>query len=410
MKPVTYMLLLSVLLTVGCDKKPAKTAEGHPMPDAVERSAPSKPAPEPADEAVGQRWKASDVHTHLSPRSYPLAIELMDQNELYRMVNMSGGSSPAYREKHIELADEYPGRIALFANPDWSRAEAEDFGEQMAAELEKAVALGYTGLKISKALGLGVKGADGELMPVDAEKLDPMWAKAGELGVPVGIHTSDPKAFFEKPGPDNERWEELKEAPSWSFYGDEYPSREALLAQRDRMIAKHPETTFMLLHFGNNPEDIDYVEQLLEKYPNVILDVAARIGEIGRHDPEKVRQLFIEHQDRILFATDLGVRVQRSPQGMRYALTLGSLSKEPPTLEDVADFYQDHWRYFESDEEAIEHPVPIQGDWKVHPIDLPQEVLDKLYWKNAERIIFAPWQGRRAAHSVAQKARNFSGQ
>ncbi|QDG49889.1 hypothetical protein FIV42_03770 [Persicimonas caeni] len=403
MKKTTYifgLLLALAATTSACDKQEKPTDQ---VATEEETAKPDEHAGAQGDALQGD-WKAHDVHTHLSPYAYPVAIKVMDDNGLYRMVNMSGGGSPRYRQANLAEADKFDGRIALFFNVDWEDVDDADFGESTAAALETAVEQGFAGLKISKALGLGVKTEDGELLAVDDPRLAPIWEKAGKIGIPVGIHTSDPKAFFEKPGPENERWDELKLAPSWSFYGEEYPSRKALLDARDRMVASHPYTTFMLLHFANNPEDIDYVDRLLDEHPNVIVDVSARLAEIGRHAPEKVRKLFIKHQDRILFATDLGLRARPTEQGLQYRLTLGSISKKPPTLEDVADFYDKHWRYFETDEEAIEHPVPIQGDWKVHPIDLPREVLDKLYWKNAERIIFAPWLGRRAATSVADRA------
>src|SRR5699024_8018828 len=159
---------------------------------------------------------------------------------------------------------------------------------------------GYAGLKVAKHLGLGAKNPDGSLIPVDDPRFDPVWAKAGELGVPVAIHTGDPKAFFEEPTPENERWAELKLAPRWSFYGEEFPSRKELLDARNRVVARHPETTFILLHFGGNPENLEYVDELLQTYPNVFIDVAARVAEIGRHPPKKVREFFGKYQDRII--------------------------------------------------------------------------------------------------------------
>lgn len=321
-------------------------------------------------------------------------------------MNLSGGHDPKQHQRHLQGLGPLSDRIALFFNVDWSDVGDADFGERLADELETAVRRGYAGVKIHKALGLSVEKPDGELLEVDTPMLDPLWERAGDLGVPVTIHTGDPKAFFEKPGPDNERHAELKLAPDWSAYGPEYPSRTSLLEARDRLLKRHPDTTFILAHFGNNPENLDYVEDLLETYPNAVLDTSARIAEFGRHPPDDVRSFFKKFQDRILFGTDLGVQARRRQQRLGYSLFLGSIRREPPTLEDVPVFFDRHWRYFESDKEAVDHPIPIQGDWKVHPIDLPQSVLDKLYWKNAERLVFAPWLGRKRANGAAEHARS----
>lgn len=349
-------------------------------------------------------WKAIDAHTHLSGQPYSLYGRLMDRHRIYRAVNLSGGRNPRQRKRNLELIRPVRNRIGLFFNVDWDGVNEPAFGKRVAKQLQKAVENGFAGLKISKTLGLGVKNEQGEYLPVDAPRLDPIWEKAGQLGIPVTIHTADPKAFFEKPGPQNERHEELSLAPEWSFYGDEYPDRKTLLAQRDRLVKRHRDTTFILAHFGNNPEDLDYVENLLANNPNVVLDTSARIAEFGRHDPKRVRKLFMKYADRILFGTDTGLTVRRRGRKTRYSLMLGSVSKEPPRLEDLGPFFEKHWAYFESDVTAIEHPIPIQGDWKVHPIDLPQKVRRKVYAKNAERVIFAPHFGRQAAYHVRSQA------
>jgi len=189
-----------------------------------------------------------------------------------------------------------------------------------------------------------------------------------------------PKVFFDPPTPGNERYLELLFAPSWSFHGKDYPSRQALLEARDRLVERHPKTTFLGIHLANNPEDIDYVDRILTKYPNLYVDVSARLGEIGRHPADKVRKFFIKHQDRILFGTDLVV----SPAGLQ----LGSLSIWPDDDTDADRFFQAHREYFETDKKGIDHPTPIQGDWKVDAINLPKDVLEKFYVKNAERLIW----------------------
>lgn len=405
-------LLLAVALlaltVTSCDKRPPDSnSEEKSKASATQKNKEKNDEPAraaPLDDHHAGRWKANDIHTHLGPIAYPIVKDVLDENDIHRVVNLSGGHSKDHRTKHLEMADRLENRVALFFNIEWENVDDEDFGEQLADKLENAVAQGFAGVKISKALGLEVETEDDELLPVDTPKLDPLWERAGQLGVPVTIHTSDPKAFFEEPGPENERWAELKVAPDWSFHGEEFPSRKSLLKARDRMVSKHPDTTFILAHMANNPEDMDYVRELLEKHDNLYVDTSARIAEFGRHPSEKIRKFFIDFQDRILFGTDLGIHAKAAKGGLYYSLFLGSVRKERPDLDDVGPFFQKHWRYFETDKKAIEHPIPIQGDWKVHPINLPHEVLAKIYWKNAEKVVFAPWLARRAARHVIERA------
>lgn len=418
----TFEVLVALGLltaTVACDKRPPSPEDGPPSGDDTsaqntrdERSvddtneSTEKPTTGDAQPDRLEGWKANDVHTHLGPAAYPVVAKILDDNGIFRVANMSGGYDAERFSRHLDTPADLTNRVAPFYTPDWENVDDPDFGEQQADKLTRAVREGYAGLKISKALGLEVKTDDGELLPVDTPKLDPLWERAGELGVPVLIHTADPKAFFEKPGPENERWEELKQAPDWSFHGEEYPSRESLLEARDQMVARHDDTTFILAHMANNPEEMTYVRELLERHKHLYVDTAARVAEFGRHPSEQIRQFFIDFQDRILFGSDLGVHARARRDGLYYSLFLGSISQEPQSMEDVQPFFEAHWRYFETDRTAIQHPIPIQGDWKVHPIDLPAEVLRKLYWKNTERLLFAPWLGRRMALGALDRARS----
>jgi predicted TIM-barrel fold metal-dependent hydrolase len=419
-RAIEVLLTLGALTaTLACDKRPPAPQDSPPSEDDAStpttRQESSTDDPQPSGENPTdsdaqpdklERWKANDIHTHLGPTAYPVVAKILDDNDIFRVANMSGGHDTERFSRHLDPPDALTNRVAPFYTPDWENVDDPDFGEQQADKLAKAVRQGYAGLKISKALGLTVKTEDGEFLPVDTPKLDPLWERAGELGVPVLIHTADPKAFFEKPGPDNERWEELKQAPDWSFHGEEYPSRKSLLAARDRMVARHEDTTFILAHMANNPEDMTYVRDLLERHEHLYVDTAARVAEFGRHPSEQIRQFFIDFQDRILFGSDLGVHARARGRELYYSLFLGSISKEPPSMEDVQPFFDKHWRYFETDREAVEHPIPIQGDWKVHPINLPDDVLRKIYWQNSERLLFAPWLGRRTALERLERARS----
>jgi hypothetical protein len=207
-----------------------------------------------------------------------------------------------------------------------------------------------------------------------------VWEKCGELHMPISIHVADPKAFWEPYNEQNERWRELKNHRLW-WFGDKtrYPAWKDLLESLNRVVARHPKTTFVCVHFANNPEELDWVDQSLAKYPNMMADIAARIPELGRHDPEAVRKLFIKYQDRILFGTDFMVYDR---------LILGSSGDEPPpTDQDAQVFYEKHWRWFETRDKDWPHMTPIQGDWKISSIGLPSSVLRKVYFDNARRLL-----------------------
>jgi predicted TIM-barrel fold metal-dependent hydrolase len=323
-----------------------------------------------------------DVHTHFGPDATERAIQRFDAAGIDVAVNLSGGAPGAGLERQLAAAARHPGRIVVFATLDWRLARTgAGYGARMAAELERAHDLGARGLKIPKGLGLGYVDARGELIAVDDAELDPVFEAAGRLGMPVAIHTGDPVAFWKPPTPDNERFEELRVHPEWSFWGQPVPDWEELLAALERRIARHPRTTFIGVHFGNAPEYPERVRRMIETHPNLVIDTAARIPEIGRHDPAAMRDLFVDHADRILFGTDLGVG--SGP----HDVMLGSTGDRPPTDGDVDHFFAATWRYFETADRDFAHPTPIQGTWTIDGIDLPDDVLAKLYRDNARRLL-----------------------
>ncbi len=317
-----------------------------------------------------------DVHVHFTPDRAQAMAEIMKANNLCGVANLGvlERRGIPFDEAMRAFRDVLGERAVYFPSPDF-RDIAPGFGERMAQELERKVDGGARGLKIFKDLGLRHKDADGNLITVDDVRLDPLWAKAGELGVPVLIHVADPVAFFKPLNEANERWDELQLHPDWHFGAPGFPDHDTLLAQRNRAIERHPGTTFIGAHLGNYPEDLTYVDRCLDRYPNFYVDTSARVGEVGHHPAEEARAFFLKHQDRILFGTDL---------------VLGAVdeTRTEPNVERITHTYDLHWPYFETDEQQLEYPgYPVQGRWKVDGIDLPDDVLEKLYVGNARRLI-----------------------
>ena len=404
---VTFLAGLScVWLSVGCAPHRAATDAGpgaaRPAPDLVEtahdaqeqasaKTSPPAPAavvapPPEAARPVPSRYPKIDVHMHIGPEGVPRAMLLMNKWGIAGGVNLSGmypGPSRHGLETQLAAAASARGRLLVFANADFRHVLRDpDYGAKMAADLVESKRLGARGLKIPKGLGLGYPNPDrSALLPVDDPGLDPLFEQAGKLGMPVAIHVGDPKAFWKPATPDNERWDELGAHPEWSFYGQPVPSWEQLYAAFERRVARHPKTIFIAVHFGNDPEDPERVAHMLDRYRNFYIDTAARVPEMGRHDPAKMRRFFEKYQDRILFGTDTGVGPDDAD--MMY----GSNGPLPPTAADEERFFRSTWRYFETTDKQFESPTPIQGRWKIDGIGLPDAILRKVYYENAARLL-----------------------
>lgn len=374
---VLFALVL-VALSLTCAREEARCGEATPVPAGT--------APVTGHHPHG--IDIIDSHVHILPTMPALAqaLEVFDRVGITKFVAKSAGvyGEPRYYAT-VAMKRVLGPRFEYFVNIDWDPIDRPDFATKVAGELERAAREGAKGVKIFKDLGLKVRTADGRIVPVDDPRLDPIFETCARLGFIVAIHVADPVAFFEAVTPANERYEELSIAKGWSFHGKDFPSFEELMAQQERLIARHPNTIFLLIHLGNNAENPKYVAGLFDKYKNVWVDTSARVPEFGRHPAEEMRAFFTKYQDRILFGSDF----ISSPNGMQ----LGSVEKEgrgEPTIEDAVRFFERHWAYFETNDAQIEHPTPIQGNWKVDAIGLPPEVLRKLYHDNAEALLFTP--------------------
>ncbi len=355
-----------VVLALGCKRTPS-----DPKPAVEKREHAVSAAPMPM----------VDVHVHLSPSGTQRLLRIMQQRGIEHVVNLSGGDAYGGLSTQLKAAAATAGKVTVFATMPYAESRAPGFGERMASNLRLAHSMGARGYKIAKVFGLGMVDERGALIAVDDPELDVVFDAAGELDMPVAIHTGDPLRFWDPPSRQNERFAELSAHPGWSLYGRAVPSFAELYAALERRFARHPKTTFISVHFGNLAEDPKRVAETLRKYPNVYVDTAARVPEMGRHDPAMMRAFFEEFQDRILFGSDLGVGAEPAP------LFLGSSGAKPPTRDEEERFFSATRRYFETSDQDFPHPTPIQGDWTISGIGLPKPILEKVFHGNAERLL-----------------------
>jgi predicted TIM-barrel fold metal-dependent hydrolase len=340
----------------------------------------------PVNEPSQPRFDVIDAHNHLggdvlgTGSSFPQEpvselVSLMDEVGVKMIVDLDGGWGDVLREEIERYQEPHPDRFAVFSGIDYDNfATDPHFGDTEARRLRDSVASGARGLKVWKTLGLRLRDHQGQLIPINDQRLDPLWATAAELRTPVMIHIADPVAFFQPLDRFNERWEELNRHPDWHFYptrpkGDfnhpDFPSFEELMEQFEDLLTRHSGTTFIGAHVGCYAENLGWVSRVMEKCPNFYADISARVAEIGRQ-PFTARDFFLKHQDRILFGTD------QSPSAQVYRL---------------------YYRFLETRDEYFNYNsqggVPGSGRWMIYGLSLPDDVLRKVYHDNAQQVISA---------------------
>lgn len=291
-------------------------------------------------------------------------IALMDRKNIRVMVNATGGYGPALDEVIRYWHKPYPDRFLVCVEPWWTRTNEPGYPNFQAGEVERAARAGARGLKLLKTLGLYLREnlTSGPLVKIDDRRFDPMWEAAGGNRLPVLIHVSDPESFFDPVDSSNERYLSLLAHPDWSFHGRDFPSDRELQEARNRVIARHTRTHFLILHFGD-VQNLPYMSEVLDRYPNTTLEFGARIDELGRQ-PRVSMKFFDKYQDRILFGTDF-------------------IMDMPDKLHGKDRMYEVYYRFLETDDDYFES---YNAPWKIYGIKLSDEILRKVYYENAERV------------------------
>jgi uncharacterized protein len=302
-----------------------------------------------------------DIHSHHwnpTPAHVEDLIKGMDSINLQILVNLSGGTGEELRKTVATMKGRYPDRFVVFANMSYDDLNTPGFGQRAAARLQQDVNNGAQGLKIFKDFGMELKYLNGQRVHVDDPEFDPVFEKCAELKIPVLIHVAEPSAFFDPWDYSNERWLELKQFPGRARPPSRYPPFETLMAERNHLFAKHPKTNFIAAHLAFHGNDLERLGKLLDAYPNVNVDIAAVLAELGRQ-PYAAHDFLVRYQDRILMGKD---------------------------IYDVSE-YKWYFRCLETRDEYIEYYRKRHAFWRIYGFEVPDQVLKKVYYKNALRLV-----------------------
>ena len=315
----------------------------------------------PTTEVKRAKFAFVDIHSHhfrMATQDLSELVTEMDKMNMALMVNLSGGSGENIEKIVKNINENYPNRFVVFANVDFEGVGEQGWGEKAAAQLEVDIKNGAKGLKIYKSLGLRNKDTDGNRIAVDDPRLDPIWAKCGELGVPVLIHTADPKSFWDPMDGSNERWLELKTRPRRKRSDTDPASWQQLIDEQHRMFRKHPNTNFINAHMGWYANNLEKLGELMDEMSNMYVGIGAIIAELGRQ-PKNAKRFFEKYQDRILFGKDAW-----NPE-------------EFPT----------YFRVLETEDEYFPYYKKYHAFWSMYGLGLSDEVLKKVYYKNALKLL-----------------------
>jgi uncharacterized protein len=302
-----------------------------------------------------------DVHNHqwvMPVQDLDQLVSEMDSLNMAVMVNLSGFRGKVLEWSLDNVNKNYPNRFVIFLNINFERLDDEGWPENELAMLEEGVRQGVRGLKVYKGLGLTDKDNNGNRIAIDDPRLDPIWAKCGELGIPVLIHSGEPNSFWNPKDKQNERWLELKQEPGRYRDPASYPTFEEVMAEQHHVFRKHPQTKFINAHLGWFGNDLARLGKLFDELPNVYTELGAVLAELGRQ-PKFARAWMIQYQDRVMFG------------------------KDTYKMEE----YYTYFRVLETGDEYFNYYRKRHAHWKMYGLELPDSVLRKVYYQNALNVI-----------------------
>jgi predicted TIM-barrel fold metal-dependent hydrolase len=315
----------------------------------------------PAHMVTAARFPFIDIHNHqpeMEGMDLTLLLKQMDSLNMTVMVNLTGKGGAALKQMMENINRINKKRLIVFTNINFKGVGDAGWTKRAVAQLEADVANGAKGLKIFKELGMFYKDTDGKRIPVNDTRLDPVWAKCGELGIPVLIHSAAPRSFWDQPNEKNERWLEMTTQKGRIYTNDNPASWQTIIDEQHQMFKKHPKTTFINAHFGWYANDLKSLSTLLDEIPNMYIEFGAVIAELGRQ-PRMAREFFEKYQDRILFGKDSWV------------------PKE----------YRTYFRVLETDDEYFPYHKKYHAFWSMYGMNLPDSILKKIYYKNALKLL-----------------------
>jgi len=341
-----------------------------------------------------------DAHTHVLPQHAHLAAQAMDLCGIEKSITLEwhDGHGDALKA-HLDVFASYGDRFCVFGNVDWTRVNERGFGEVAADQVAEGVGCGMRGLKVYKALGLAYRREDGGFWEISDPALDPIWSRAGELGIPVLLHAADP-VYFWRPVDETNFWNGVLhgEYRWWSYFGKDTPEYGKLLDDRNEVIGRHPCTVFICPHVGSRADDLDGAGKDLEAFPNLYYDISARIPIMGRsaENAARSRRFVTAYQDRILFGTDAIYDDTNVPTGMQAQclyqpgeIPLDGVDPEQGYVDSTAAFYRSHMDFLMSDQVQTDPPFRRSREgFSITGLGLPPDVCRKLLHENVTRLVW----------------------